>query len=255
MIILHIPHSSTQIPDDADYCVSASELHREKLLLTDWVTEELFASSGDHALIQKVVAPVSRLFCDMERFANDAEEPMVLRGMGVCYTSTGDGKPLRRLRPEVRQRIIEKYYDPHHWKLSELVDQAVRTEQCLIVDCHSFPSFPLPCDLDQNPNRPDICIGTDPFHTPDGLAKRLVGYFEGHGFTVAVNAPYSGTIVPMKFYKKDRRVHSVMIEVNRKLYLLGDTAEKNEEFERLQKIIRALIVSLGAGYPYTSGTQ
>ena len=37
--------------------------------------------------------------------------------------------------------------------------------------------------------------------------------------TAAFNTPFAGTIVPMEYYKKDARVHSVMIEVNRRLYL------------------------------------
>ena len=43
----------------------------------------------------------------------------------------------------------------------------------LIVDCHSFPQLPLPYELDRNPVRPDICIGTDQFHTPSALKDVL----------------------------------------------------------------------------------
>jgi N-formylglutamate amidohydrolase len=49
------------------------------------------------------------------------------------------------------------------------------------------------------------------------------------GYEVAINSPYSGTIVPLKHYYKEPRVSSVMIEVNRRLY--SNTAD----YLRLQK--------------------
>ncbi|MBQ3663473.1 MAG: N-formylglutamate amidohydrolase [Clostridia bacterium] len=34
-----------------------------------------------------------------------------------------------------------------------------------------------------------------------------------------MNRPYSGSMVPLAYYRKDRRVMSLMIEVNRSLYM------------------------------------
>jgi len=42
--------------------------------------------------------------------------------------------------------------------------------------------------------------------------------FKALGYDVAIDSPFSGTIVPLKHYHKDQRVTSVMIEVNRSLY-------------------------------------
>jgi len=39
----------------------------------------------------------------------------------------------------------------------------------LIIDCHSFPKSPLPYELNQEKSRPEICIGTDNFHTSKKL--------------------------------------------------------------------------------------
>ena len=89
-------------------------------------------------------------------------------------------------------------------------------DQCLIIDCHSFPAQPLPYESDKN--RPDICIGTDTYHTSTVLKSHLSTAFKAHGYDVAIDSPFSGTIVPLKHYHKDQRVESVMIEVNRSLY-------------------------------------
>ena len=66
--------------------------------------------------------------------------------------------------------------------------------------------------------------------------EQLRDYFEQKGLSVAINEPFAGTMVPLKFYGKDRRVKSIMIEVNRKLYL-EENFEKNNNFNSLEQLI------------------
>jgi N-formylglutamate amidohydrolase len=47
--------------------------------------------------------------------------------------------------------------------------------------------------------------------------------FKEIGYSVKINTPFSGSIVPLGFYKKEKKVISVMIEVNRKLYMNEET--------------------------------
>jgi len=209
-VILHIPHSSIVIPTDCQFLLSESELIQEVEKLTDHQTDTLFNCEG----AAKLVFPVNRLVVDPERFL---EDPMESVGMGVVYTHTSDGKPLRRILDTDKQALIDAHYHPHHERLTSMVDGCLnQLGTCLIIDCHSFPAQPLPYEKDHH--RPDICIGTDPFHTGQTLIRTVVATFETLGYVVAVNSPFSGTIAPLKHYHKDQRVASVMIEVNRSLY-------------------------------------
>lgn len=84
--------------------------------------------------------------------------------------------------------------------------------------------------------RPYICLGTDTFHTPEWLLGSVSTLFQASGLPVAVNRPYAGTLVPTSFYGTDHRVSSIMIEVNRGLYmdeLSGDRLTGFAEFARL----------------------
>ena len=144
---------------------------------------------------------------------------MSKKGMGVCYTQNAFGEPLREVTKQERSYIIETYYRPHHEKLTDAVEQELDEDNtALVIDCHSFPNTPLPCNLSQCTSRPDICIGTDSFHTPDKLRDETVAYFEGCDYSVAINNPFAGTLIPMKYYQKDKRVQGIMIEVNRNIY-------------------------------------
>ena len=111
-------------------------------------------------------------------------------------------------------------------------------DHCLIIDGHSFPALPLPYELNQTAFRPDFCLGTDDFHTSEELVERVETILESCGYSTARDQPFSGTIVPMKHYQKDRRVQSLMIEINCWLYLAEDYSVDSERSEMLVKILR-----------------
>jgi N-formylglutamate amidohydrolase len=96
----------------------------------------------------------------------------------------------------------------------------------------------LNSDLDKTEDRPDISLGVDYFHTPEWLVNKLKLSFEKNNLSVKINSPYSGTIIPLKYYNKDKRVMGIMIEVNKKLYL-GD----EDKIIGLNNIIRESLFS------------
>jgi N-formylglutamate amidohydrolase len=247
--ILHIPHSHSEIPPEYrdQFVLTASELDRETLRMVDHFTEELFVGGCPQALT--LVFPVSRLLVDVERFADDAEEPMAASGMGVLYRMTHDLCPLRReLSSHERETLMERYYHPHHRSLTELVDQQLEHHgQALIIDCHSFPSRPLPYQgLDATSRDfPEICIGTDAYHTPNALRDCLLVSFAEQGFVVGLNHPFAGALTPLKHYRTDKRVNAIMIEVRRDLYMDEETGERSSGFERVQSAISHVVSELG----------
>jgi len=64
------------------------------------------------------------------------------------------------------------------------------------------------------------------------------------GFSVAVNRPYAGTLVPSRYYQKNKRVLGVMIEVNRRLYMDEETGAKNSRFPEIASAIQSLVILL-----------
>ena len=130
--------------------------------------------------------------------------------MGVTYTRGSLRQPLREQPSQAkRQELLERYYIPHHQNLTEAVEGALLANgNCLIIDGHSFPALPLPYELQQTAFRPDFCLGTDDFHTPEELVERVEKELESYGYSTTRDQPFSGTIVPMKHYHKDKRAPS-----------------------------------------------
>jgi N-formylglutamate amidohydrolase len=208
----------------------------------------LFTARLGEAVV--VRAPVSRLVVDIERFPDDEDEPMAARGMGAIYRVTSSLAPLRRpLSPEERATLMRTWYAPHHSRLERAVAEALqRHGRCLVIDCHSFPSNALPYEqADPAVARPDICIGTDAFHTGDDIATAFTEAFRHSGWTVAVDQPFAGALVPASRYRRDPRVGAVMIEVNRRLYLDERDATKRPDFDAVAARVGACCVAAAEG--------
>lgn len=212
-VVLNIPHSSTFVPNWAvkDIIIPATEFS----LLVDFMTDkEVDKIWGFVPAENKQVAAVSRLVVDTERYRNDSDEAMYLKGMGLYYTHTPEGKQFRVRSKDTYSKCLD-IYDDYHYSLEAKVTQClVEYGECIILDCHSFHD-----DMNYtgyHPSSfPDVCIGVN--DNIGAAAQFIIDTFKSAGYTVKVNEPFAGSLVPLK-YLKDNCVQSVMIELNRRIY-------------------------------------
>lgn len=244
--ILHIPHAATTIPADylGTYRGGQTRIDNEHLHLSDLHTDRLFVSPSIAAL--PLVFPYSRIFVDVERFRDANDEIMAARGMGALYTHGYDLERLRTLPSvEEQQALLQRYYDPHHAKLTALVDAHLAAQgSALIIDCHSFASQRLPYEDAHTTDRPEICIGTDVYHTPKWIADALHECFAARGYQTALNNPFAGSIVPSKHYQENPAVMSVMLEIRRDLFTDEKTGKPSQLFKTVRADIEAAINAL-----------
>lgn len=233
--LVHVPHSSTYFPEDIVYTCSSRILKHAVLKMTDHYCDELFNCGRD-----MLIFGCSRIVCDVERFRDSSLESMEKYGIGAVYTRSYDGSKLREIDEAQREYILQRFYDPHHYVFERNVEEKLqRYGRCLVIDGHSFYPEPLPYEEDKT-ERPDFCIGIDEYHTPEELVSAAVDYFEMLGFTVKVNSPYSGSIVPIKYYRHDKRVASIMLEINRKLYI-DEKANKKPFFSYISEVVSGFV--------------
>lgn len=203
--IIHIPHTSLVIPNDNNFLLSSYDLTKENILSSDIDVDKIFNIPN----IQTHVCGFSRLFCDVEKLLKG--EVMDEAGRGIYHTKTINGDALRNYTHNEYWNIISNYYMPYHKTMFNKVMTILNENDVVrIIDAHSFN--------DDNSGI-DVCIGTDDFHTPKYLLDLIKLQFEKLGFNVAINKPYSGTYVPMEFFQSNDKVESIMIEINKKLYV------------------------------------
>lgn len=218
-MILHIPHSGT---DTLGFNISQHDINRG----TDWFTDELFWHTNSDCITQKH----SRFIVDCERLPDDIE-PMVKEGYGICYRKDFDGNDLNIELPKKEDML--KIYQEHHLALNKATNFILcYIPVVFIVDCHSFGDDQIKSDV-------DFCFGfNDDFSNFDMLEK-MKKHVEQRGYTVGINDPYSNAIVPSQHYDNES-VKSIMIEVNKRLYLTGGY-QKSEGFEKTKTVINQLL--------------
>ncbi len=166
-----------------------------------------------------IKAKYSRLFCDVERFRDDAREPMARYGEGVIYTKTYDGIEFHRHDEQYRKRVMA-YYDEYHNGLDRAAKRILdESGELLILDCHSF-SDKMASHF-YKPPFPDVCIGVEKNYCDNELIEKIIAHIREKGYTCMVNYPYSGSMVPNSVLSGSikGKVTSIMIEVNKRIYL------------------------------------
>jgi N-formylglutamate amidohydrolase len=218
-VVLHAPHGSRFIPDDllSTYLVDATELDRERNLMTDHFTGELVEAAVRASGASAIVNRLSRFVVDVERFPDEREE-MLAVGMGAFYTHGSQGQ---RIRPDsvMTDPELREFFDAYSLAFTELVQRTVDAHgRAIIVDVHSYPTSPLPYEVHADEPRPQLDVGVDDTHTSAGL---LAAVREAFGqLQIGVNESFHGTYVPLRFYDAgDTRVQSVMLEIRRDVYM------------------------------------
>ena len=231
-ILLHIPHSSTSFPSESTH--SFMDLDEEEKLLIDYYTDELFVLREQERNICSVVFPYCRLYCDVERLVND---PLEDKGLGISYRRTVDSDYLPfEERSFSRLNEAFKYYADFHADVSKRIVEMTCMNKILLIDCHSFSA--LPNLLNLTPPDIDICIGYNDDETRPytKTIDNIVQFFKSLGYKVGINEPFSNS----KTFPVPVEYHSVMIEVNKRLYMNERTLDKIDSFYKLKRDIQSL---------------
>lgn len=232
-ILLHIPHSSTKIPKIFWKNVFVGKHIINKFIkdITDADTDILFG----HNKYDKIIFPYSRVFCDVEKFADDNLEVMSKFGMGAVYLKTNLGVSFRNYNKEYSDMVLHKYYYPYHKKLNNKVENLLNSNKTVVlVDCHSFSKDIIMFE-ECKKDLPEICIGFN--DKQDKLAKLCIQFFKDLKYNVKINYPYSGTMVPNNYIgKSNPRLKSIMIEINKEIYI-----NNKKNFKKLQKDINEIL--------------
>ncbi|MBI5159817.1 MAG: N-formylglutamate amidohydrolase [Micrococcales bacterium] len=176
-VILHVPHAGQFIPDElrASFVVAEPAILAELNALTDAATDRIAGAASTASIVR---SGLSRLVVDVERFPDETEE-MNAVGMGVLYTHGSRRQEIRR--PTDRDRsVVAEYLHAYASRFADLVDRVLaRHGSATIIDVHSFPTAALPYELHGELRRPELCIGTDPDHTPRSLVRMVRDAFAG----------------------------------------------------------------------------
>ncbi|MFF3562959.1 N-formylglutamate amidohydrolase [Streptomyces sp. NPDC002574] len=247
-VLLHVPHSARAVPARV----------RERILLDDpQLDAELDRMTDSHTALLaeraaagtgawRFVNEVSRLVVDPERFPDEREEMRAV-GMGAVYTRTSRLTPLREDDAAHEQALLDVYFRPYAAAMTAAVqDRLDAAGRAVVIDVHSYPSAPLPYELHGDGPRPPVCLGTDAFHTPPWLSAAAREAFAGCG-GVGLDSPFSGTYVPLEYYRATADVSALMVEIRRDVYMDEPGGAPHAGLDLVAGALAALIELIEAG--------
>ena len=215
-IVLNIPHAGVRGLGSIK-CDNKVNLLAEVRKWTDWYTDLIFIPEKNDR-IKHIIADYSRFAVDVERLLDD---PLKKKGQGIIYTKYNGQE--RYVGEKERIRLMAYYYD--------YIDRlkSMLSEHSLLIDCHSFPS-----DMSDV----DICIGyNEDWSKPtDFVIDLVVESFKQYGYKVGINTPFSNAIAPETGYT----YNSIMIELNKRVYLNEQTLDFNENAPKLREQLASL---------------
>ena len=257
-LVLNIPHASDNIPEE--FMPSQKWHQKENSLrkyqehahyLIDYYTDELFAVNDRR--IKPVVFDLCRTLCDVERMIND---PLETKGYGIVCSKVMQYDPgatkcsvdYNPIKYANNKSLLLRYLDYQHRLATAIVKascdrQYLNKNSVLLIDCHSFSSMPTAlCDPGPAEEQMDICIGyNDDATLPSaGMIDLVVSHFEGFGYKVGRNTPFSHS----KTVECPMPYHSLMIELNKRCYMNEQTLEKTEGFNQLKEVLHGLYEKL-----------
>ena len=215
-IVLNIPHAGVRGLGSIK-CDNKVNLLAEVRKWTDWYTDLIFIPEKNDR-IKHIIADYSRFAVDVERLLDD---PLEKNGKGIIYMKYNGQQ--RYVDEKERTKLMAYYYD-YMDRLKSML-----SEHSLLIDCHSFPS-----DMSDV----DICIGyNEDWSKPtDFVIDLVVESFKQQGYKVGINTPYSNAIAPETGYT----YNSIMIELNKRVYLNEQTLDFNENAPKLREQLASL---------------
>jgi N-formylglutamate amidohydrolase len=229
-ILITVPHAGNIYPDlfIKNLKINLCEVRR----IEDYQSNKILGQI-DEQMADIIIAQCSRAVVDLNRSRNAidysmftqvfehepvSEKQMIKYGLGVFPNKIFGKTILKNPLPfSYAIHMLEHYYDPFHKSLNKQIMYLKNTFGfCYHIDLHTMPSKAL---LNFK-KEPDIVLG-DNFgkSCSIGLINYFQNVFQENGFTVEVNNPYAGGFITRNYGNPSKGVHTVQIEINRKIYM------------------------------------
>ena len=115
------------------------------------------------------------------------------------------------------------------------------------LSCHCMSAIGAPTHADAGKPRADFCLGNIGFTTS---SKEFVAYVAAEikklGYSVTINDPYEGNELNRRHGAPAKGIESIMVEINKKLFMDTKTFRKTEGFAKLKGDLDKLLKTLAA---------
>lgn len=219
-----------------------------------WASAPALGGTLLYCLFPNTWIDVNRNESDMDPALIDGAWPTELKptqrtleGLGLIKTRSRYGEAFQERAltvAEVEERL-NHYYRPYHAELERIV--AALHARCGVlrqVSCHCMSAVGAPTHPDPGKPRADFCLGDVNGATASRAFVEFVQQaIQSLGYSCTINDPYSGGELNTRFGRPGT-VESVMVEINKKLFMDVNTFRRKPEFAKVKadvtKVLRAV---------------
>ncbi len=227
-ILIESDHASARVPDDIDLGIDTALL-RQHIAIDIGVAEVgamLVARGGYTAFMGNV----SRLVCDFNR---EEHSPGV-----APIASDGHAIPGNALDHAGHEARLARFYRPYHAAFADLIG---RMQPRLILSLHSFTPRLMSHPDEARPWHIGILYNRD----RRGAAAALDWLRGEPGLVVGDQQPYSGELLNLTMDLHAEAHGRLYVGVEIRQDQIGDAAGQAIWAERLERMTRAIVASLG----------
>ncbi|MEX1001866.1 MAG: N-formylglutamate amidohydrolase [Crocinitomicaceae bacterium] len=237
-IILSIPHSGTEFPDEVKDHYLPEQL--QSLDDTDWFLHDLYHFAPSMG-ITVIHAKYSRWLIDLNR--DPASKPLYEDGRiitGLTPKQDFKGNPIYKTDCEPDQkevdRRIELYYKPYYKKVRELLEaRKEKFGKALLWDAHSIRQH-VPT-IRKTPF-PEMILGNNDGKTADKKYIDITLKNLSEGYQLSHNDPFKGGHITRYFGDPENQIHALQLERNKNLYM--DDAERKFDEKKANRMREVL---------------
>jgi len=258
-VVVDVSRSGREYPPEFRSPIPFSALHDNVSMYVEelWAAAPLHGATLLYCSFPNTFIDVNRTLQDLDPAVIDGvwptafePTPVALRGLGLIKTKSRYGEPLqeRKLTVAEIQERLATYYDPYHRELRRVIDE--RHAEFGIVrqlSCHCMSAVGAPTHPDPGSERADFCIG-DVHGTTSSreFVDFLMQLLRDRGYSVSLNEPYYGYELNSRYGSPANGIDSVMIEINKKLFMDTKTFRRTKGFQPLKADLDAVLAAVCA---------
>jgi N-formylglutamate amidohydrolase len=247
-LVVDVSRSGREYPPEFRSNASFTDVHDNVSMYVEelWQAAPSLGGTLLYAMFPNTFIDVNRGKLDIDASLIEGEWPVPLkptsfteRGLGLLKKVTRYGEPMHERKltvAEVQDRLL-RFYEPYHAELAAIVSQTrARFGRVWHLSCHCMSAVGAPTHPDKGQPRADICLGNvDGLTSSDEFIEFVRRSFVESGYSVTVNTPYKGGEINRRYGDPANGAESILVEVNKKLFMDVKTFRKTEAFAKVQR--------------------
>ncbi|MBI5275766.1 MAG: N-formylglutamate amidohydrolase [Burkholderiales bacterium] len=255
-VVVDVSRSGRCYPIDFRSPVPFTALHDNVSMYVDeiWKDSPKYGATMVQALFPNTYIDANRHELDLTPDMIDGEWPVPLEpasartGLGLLKSKSRYGEPLqeRKLTVAEIQHRLDRYFRPYHRELASQMDRMLTAYGFYYnLSCHCMSAVGAPTHADYGKERLDFCLGNlSGASSSADFIEFVAEVIRQQGFSCSVNTPYTGGELNRRYGKPDGRQESIMVEINKRKFMDVASFRKNEGFDAIQGVARAVLAAV-----------